>query len=328
MTRITSLAEKPDLVFLCSYAPGGPSAIRQMRAAGIEAAVLTGKSMDGDYWIGSVPDLSNFYVVNYGSKYGDDPNADVNAFFERFEKKYGKKADVSYGLRGYSAVQAWAMAANKAGSLDGDKVAAVLEHLRQGTAGDRADDLDRRPAHRDDAADGDHRRARTASSPRKGASRSRSSRSSDSISREILCGSGALELAAERVTVRFGGLVATDDVSIALAPGEVLGLIGPNGAGKTTLVNVLSGFQRPHAGSVRLGRQRHDGAPARAPSRGPASCAASRRCGCSRALTVAENVEVGLVGRGLGRAEARRRALALLADFDLAPPRRPAGRAR
>jgi branched-chain amino acid transport system substrate-binding protein len=83
--------------------------------------------MDGDYWIGSVPNLSNFYVVNYGSKYGDDPSADVNAFFKKFEAKYGKKADVSYGLRGYSAVQAWAKAANAAGSLDGDKVAAVLD---------------------------------------------------------------------------------------------------------------------------------------------------------------------------------------------------------
>jgi branched-chain amino acid transport system substrate-binding protein len=130
ITRITSLPEQPDVVFLCSYAPGGPSAIRQMRAAGIESAILTGESMDGDYWIGSVPDLSNFYVVNYGSKYGDDPDAEVNAFFERFEKKYGKPADVSYGLRGYSAVQAWAKAANEAGSLDGDKVAAVLDTFK------------------------------------------------------------------------------------------------------------------------------------------------------------------------------------------------------
>jgi branched-chain amino acid transport system substrate-binding protein len=65
-------------------------------------------------------------VVNYGSKYGDDPNPDVNEFFKKFKAKYGKPADVSYGLRGYSAVQAWAKAANKAGSLAGDKVAAVL----------------------------------------------------------------------------------------------------------------------------------------------------------------------------------------------------------
>ena len=127
VTRITSLPKPPDLIFLCSYAPGGPSAIRQLRSAGIGAAILTGESMDGDYWIGSVPNLSNFYVVNYGSKYGDDPSADVNAFFKKFEAKYGKKADVSYGLRGYSAVQAWAKAANAAGSLDGDKVAAKLD---------------------------------------------------------------------------------------------------------------------------------------------------------------------------------------------------------
>ena len=51
----------------------------------------------------------------------------MNDFFKRFEAKYGKKADVSYGLRGYSAVQAWATAANKAGSLEAIKVAAVLD---------------------------------------------------------------------------------------------------------------------------------------------------------------------------------------------------------
>ncbi len=127
VTRITSLSKKPDLIFFCSYAPGGPSAIRQLRAAGIAAPIVTGESLDGDYWIGSVPDLSNFYVISYGSKYGDDPDPEVNGFFKRFEAKFGRKADVSYGLRGYSAVQAWALAANKAGSLDGSKVAAVLD---------------------------------------------------------------------------------------------------------------------------------------------------------------------------------------------------------
>ena len=127
ITRITSLSNKPDMIFFCSYAPGGPSAIRQLRAAGIAAAIVTGESLDGDYWIGSVPDLSDFYVSSYGSKYGDDPDAGVNGFFKRFEAKYGKKADVSYGLRGYSAVQAWADAANKAASLEGSKAAVVLD---------------------------------------------------------------------------------------------------------------------------------------------------------------------------------------------------------
>jgi branched-chain amino acid transport system ATP-binding protein len=126
-----------------------------------------------------------------------------------------------------------------------------------------------------------------------------------------------LDLVAEHVTVRFGGLLATDDVSVALARGEILGLIGPNGAGKTTLVNVLSGFQRPHAGSVRLG----DRDMTRLTPDGYARSGVVRTFQAVRlfkGLSVAENVEVSLVGRGIGRAEAKRRALSMLADFDLA----------
>ena len=58
-------------------------------------------------------------------------------------------------------------------------------------------------------------------------------------------------LRAERVTVRFGGLVAVDDVSFDVARDGIVCIIGPNGAGKTTLFAVLSGFLRPTAGEVR-----------------------------------------------------------------------------
>jgi len=54
------------------------------------------------------------------------------------------------------------------------------------------------------------------------------------------------------LTVRFGGLVALDAVSMSVAPGEVVGVIGPNGAGKTTLFNVACGFVRPTTGSVEV----------------------------------------------------------------------------
>jgi branched-chain amino acid transport system ATP-binding protein len=60
------------------------------------------------------------------------------------------------------------------------------------------------------------------------------------------------------VTVRFGGLTALEDVSLAAAAGQVTGIIGPNGAGKTTLLNVLCGFVRPQSGTISFGGRQLD----------------------------------------------------------------------
>ena len=66
-------------------------------------------------------------------------------------------------------------------------------------------------------------------------------------------GSSPVALRVEGVIVRFGGLVAIDDVSLEIPPGRITGLIGPNGSGKSTLVNVISGVYRCTSGSVRFG---------------------------------------------------------------------------
>ena len=65
--------------------------------------------------------------------------------------------------------------------------------------------------------------------------------------------SRAGELTVDRLTVRFGGITALNEVSFSVAPGSMHALIGPNGAGKSTCLNVLSGVYAASAGSVRYG---------------------------------------------------------------------------
>lgn len=116
---------------------------------------------------------------------------------------------------------------------------------------------------------------------------------------------------AENVSLAFSGLHVLKGVDLVLLPGEPLGLIGPNGAGKTTLVNVLSGFQAPDSGNLRL-----DGVDAIGWS--PARFA---RAGLGRTfqaalpfahLTVLESVAVGAMGVGVGRRRAVRAAADVL----------------
>lgn len=66
-------------------------------------------------------------------------------------------------------------------------------------------------------------------------------------------------LEVDGVTLRFGGVVALDDLSFNLYKGEILGLIGPNGAGKTTCFNAMTGVYRPTSGAVRFDGQQVSG---------------------------------------------------------------------
>ena len=66
-----------------------------------------------------------------------------------------------------------------------------------------------------------------------------------------------ITLELSNVTVRFGGLLALNDVSFRVYENEIVGLIGPNGAGKTTAFNVACGFQKPTSGSVHFPASGH-----------------------------------------------------------------------
>jgi len=65
-------------------------------------------------------------------------------------------------------------------------------------------------------------------------------------------------LTVEHLTMRFGGLVAIDDVSFQAADGRITAIIGPNGAGKTTVFNCLTGFYRPSVGRLTLHHPQRD----------------------------------------------------------------------
>jgi branched-chain amino acid transport system ATP-binding protein len=124
-------------------------------------------------------------------------------------------------------------------------------------------------------------------------------------------------LAGENIGVHFEGVRALDGVDLSLARGEVLGLIGPNGAGKTTLVNALTGFQPPTTGRLLL--EGDDVTRTSAHRLARAGIARTFQSGRSFPdLTVFENVEVGAVGVGVKRQEARRRAREALAELGLA----------
>jgi ABC-type branched-subunit amino acid transport system ATPase component len=104
------------------------------------------------------------------------------------------------------------------------------------------------------------------------------------------------------LTVRFGGLVAVDNVSLEAPEGKLTGLIGPNGAGKTTIFNACSGLVRPAEGGIRMFKEdvSHLGPPARA-RRGLGRT--FQRIELWDSLSVAQNVALGrealLAGRGV-----------------------------
>jgi ABC-type branched-subunit amino acid transport system ATPase component len=127
-------------------------------------------------------------------------------------------------------------------------------------------------------------------------------------------------LSVSGVSRSFGGLKAVDAVSFEIGSGELVGLIGPNGSGKTTLLNILSGHERPDAGSVLLeGKPIQNLRPELIADRGMQRMFQLTRV--FRRMSAFDNLMT--VGRalGLGHDESRGRAARLIEELTLGPVR-------
>jgi len=129
ISRIKALPQEPDAIMLCTMMPGAVSAIKQIRAAGINSMILNGSGVDGSYWLNAVPDLSNFFVPVQGSIYGDDPNPKVNEFNAKYKQVTGGDPSSQYVYPGYVLIDVWAKAVERAKSIDAAAVVAELEKM-------------------------------------------------------------------------------------------------------------------------------------------------------------------------------------------------------
>ncbi len=119
-------------------------------------------------------------------------------------------------------------------------------------------------------------------------------------------------LACERLSCRFGGVLALDAVDFSVGEGEIVGLIGPNGSGKTTLFNVITGLYAAQAGRVRFAGADMTGARAQAVYRAGIT-RTFQRSRMFLPLSVFDNIMVGnhkRLSHGLAFNLLRRRALA------------------
>jgi ABC-type nitrate/sulfonate/bicarbonate transport system ATPase subunit len=126
-------------------------------------------------------------------------------------------------------------------------------------------------------------------------------------------------LSIRGVSQSFGVLRALEDLSLAAAPAEVLGIVGPSGCGKTTLLELVAGLRQPDAGSISIG------AAAAAEDRLSLSAYMPQRDLLLPWLNAIDNAALAARVAGASRAEARRRAAPLferlgLGGFELARP--------
>ncbi|NBZ86185.1 ABC transporter ATP-binding protein [Stagnihabitans tardus] len=117
----------------------------------------------------------------------------------------------------------------------------------------------------------------------------------------------------DNVVCDFGSFRAVDHVNVSIQPGEFFSFLGPSGCGKTTILRMISGFNDPTSGSIRIGGKDTLG---QRPNQRPTALI-FQNLALFPLMTIWENIAFGLEVRGVGKAERRAKAEELLALVDL-----------
>jgi branched-chain amino acid transport system substrate-binding protein len=125
ITRIKNQSPAPDVIVLASFQPGGISAIKQIRAAGLTQPILANIVWGTNSWVPKGSDGLNVYAPAVGDM-TSDPDPMRSKVYTEYKKAYGPITDDIDPLAAYSAIQALDYAITKAGSTDTAKVQAVL----------------------------------------------------------------------------------------------------------------------------------------------------------------------------------------------------------
>jgi branched-chain amino acid transport system substrate-binding protein len=133
-SQVTRLAnairdKQVEVVMFCADTRAGPSAIKQIREAGITLPIVNASAMDGEYWLPAVPNLGNFYVPVQAAVVGD-PRPDVNALTKAYSDKFGGLPATQYAYPIYAFLQLWEKAVTQAGTTDAAPVVAKLEQFK------------------------------------------------------------------------------------------------------------------------------------------------------------------------------------------------------
>ncbi len=147
ITRIKALPKQPDFFVHLFLSAGRVSAMRQLRAAGVNLPMVGSESWDGDYWLEAVPNLSDIFFVTYGSVFGNDSRPEWRHSWTSSRPKVQQVPVTSHAITGYSVIQAWSRAVEQAGTFDTDKVRDALQAFKDEPLAGRADHLHRGTAY-------------------------------------------------------------------------------------------------------------------------------------------------------------------------------------